>query len=151
MKNYIILGLFVAIFTASITSCETSDLNTNNQNDTFLLEKNGTTNGHWNLINIKGGFLGLNEDYKPGDVKWTFNSKNSTLSIEDNISKGVSYDIIKPGDYHYYILNKKGISYLFIEDFEFGHIIRIKNTLKIDQGNTTSGPLTDGYVLTFKK
>lgn len=147
MKNYITLWVFLTIFATSITSCETSDLNTDNQKENLFLEKIS----QWNLTNIKGGLLGLNENYETGAVKWTFSSKNSTLSIENNNQKDANLDIIKSGNYHYYIVNNKDMLYLYIEGLEFGHIIREQNTLKIDQGNTTNGPLTDGYILSFKK
>lgn len=146
MRKFIAFGLFVAMFSLFITSCDKND-----DRESFQLEKNGTTNGFWVLTNVRGGFAGVNQTYKPS-VTWEFNTRESTLDIKNNDPKGIKFDVIKPGKYHYYIINHKGNSYLFINDFEFGLIKKGKNnTLSIDQNKIVSGTLSDGFFLTFSR
>lgn len=144
MKKVLFYSFLAISLSLTLISCEaTSD------SDEIILEKNGTTIGHWNLTNISGGFMGINQDYEPRSVVWDFNNRNTTLNIEHNIKSVI--DILKPGNYHYYILDNKGYSYLYIEEFEFGQIVREKNKLIIDQNKRSSGYMSDGYILTFER
>lgn len=147
MKKIIILAA-VLVFGIFTTSCSDDDTD---GNANLLLEKKPIENINWTLTNLSGGFVGLDQDYKPGIIEWRFDSKKSTLNVINNDPKGTRFDVLKPGQYHYYTVKHKGGTYLFIEEYEFGSFSTKGSALIINQNKIISGALADGYILKFDK
>ena len=42
------------------------------------------------LVNVSGGFAGVNENFDKGQIIWTFNEQNSTLNIEKTTNESFS-------------------------------------------------------------
>ena len=146
MKKLMILTV-IMVFGIFATSC-----NDDTDGDTNLeLEKKPIGNINWTLTNLSGGFVGLDQDYKPGIIEWRFDSRKSILRVINNDPKGTKFDVLKPGEYHYYLVKQKGGTYLFIEEYEFGNLRSKGDGLIIDQNKGISGAYADGYILSFKK
>ena len=79
MKNLITLLMITALSTSLIINCESSD-DSNTYSDSNPIE------GRWNFTNVSGGFIGLNQDYKPGVISWSFDTKSSKIVVvnDDN-------------------------------------------------------------------
>ncbi|HIG90007.1 MAG TPA: hypothetical protein EYQ45_03385 [Flavobacteriaceae bacterium] len=105
-----------------------------------------TLNGIWNLKNVSGGLAGINIDYNQGDVKWSFNLENNTLIVENNIITTGPEDIyagLESGTYNIEITQSGEIQTLFINNTERGVLILLNDNLKIDDGLTADGFITE--------
>ena len=133
----VILTFLLLIVLGIITSCDKNE-------DSPKLEN--AINGTWNLKRVSGGFAGMSIEYIAGEVKWTFNQKNSTLIVENNIESTGPEDIYAghdSGTYSYEIELKGEKQLLFIDDIKRGEINVIDDILKIDDG------LCDGFATIF--
>lgn len=147
MKRILTLAI-VLVFGIFTPNCSNED--TDENTSSLSVEKN-IEHTNWTLTNLSGGFIGLNQDYKPGTIEWRFDSKNSILYVKNNDPKGTKFDVLKPGEYHYTVLKQKGSNYLYIEGNEFGNLNNKGYGLVINQNKTTNGSLSDGYILRFIK
>lgn len=146
MKNLITLLMITALCAGLIISCESSD-DSSTQSDSNPIE------GRWNLTNVSGGFIGLNQDYKPGVISWSFDTKNSKIVVvnNDNGNQEKNYNGLKSGKYSYTVFTEKKIDYLSIEGTEFGLLKTDRDVLVINQNYISTGPQADFYVLTFNR
>lgn len=152
MKKIITLALTTIFFVCFPISCDSND-------DANFVQEKGiahnktevviTQNQTWDLINMSGGFIGINQDYSSNIIKWAFDANNSILTITNNDPKNSSYNGLKQGKYQYKIHRTKGESYLFIENSEYGIFILDKNTLLINQNKTIMGTFSDGFIYKF--
>ncbi|HMC01070.1 MAG TPA: hypothetical protein VKN14_08555 [Flavobacteriaceae bacterium] len=102
----------------------------------------------WFLVNVSGGFAGINEDVDKGSVIWTFNSQDSNLKIENNSDNNYSFE---SGNYSYSVLSANNNNYLVIENNEFGGMIETNSELIIDQNMQSNGSGADKFILRFEK
>ncbi len=107
-------------------------------------------NGVWDLRNISGGFAGINDDYPPGIITWSFSKKNSVLTVINNNGTNTIYDGFESGKYPYSILQIDKVLYLEIDGNEFGGLVISQNELVIDQNICVSGNGVDGFVLLLR-
>ncbi len=126
-----ILSLLIIIGIGFFTSCDKNDDNAS-QFDNL--------NGTWNLKKIHGGFAGIST-YDIGDITWTFNVLNNTVSIENNIMTSIELD---SGTYDYRIEQKEDQPTLYINNIEKGAIVMLSSTrLKIDFYSDADGFFTE--------
>lgn len=146
MKNLITLLMITVLCTGLIISCESSD-------DSGTLSDSNPIEGRWNLTNVSGGFIGLNQDYKPGVISWNFDTKNSKIVVvnDDNGNQEKNYNGLKSGKYSYTVFTEKKIDYISIEGTEFGLLKTDRDVIVINQNYKSSGTYTDFYVLTFNR
>jgi len=102
----------------------------------------------WYLVNISGGFAGINNDVEKGTVVWTLNSQDSTLKVENNGDNSSGFET---GTYSCTILNANDNNYLVIEGNEFGGMITSEKELFIDQNMQSSGSGADNFSFRFVK
>lgn len=122
-----------------ITSCSTTTTSIDNQNNTI--------NGSWHLKNVSGGLMGINIDYQPGDVKWTFDTTTNTLAVENTIITTGPEDLyagLDTGTYTYEIQVEETTQTLYINNVARGSIQLENNysTLTIDDGVAADGMMT---------
>ncbi|MBU2905076.1 MULTISPECIES: hypothetical protein [Arenibacter] len=110
-------------------------------------EKNDKVSGTWNLINVSGGFAGIDEDFEKGEIVWKFNAKDGTLIVANNDGSNPIYNGFPTGTYTYSVLEEKDQFYLEINDKEIGGIVVAKSQLVLDQNSTTAGSGADGFVM----
>lgn len=133
-------ALFTLIIFLFLTTCT----NTDNSMKTDILS------GTWNVVNISGGFVGINDDYDSGIITWTFVAANSKLLVENNNGlAGTIYDGIPTGEYDYEILIQENETFLVINSQEFAGIIISDGQLVLDQNKMSTGSGADGFILRF--
>jgi hypothetical protein len=154
MKKILTLALATIILACLPISCD------NNDDTSFIQEESTTLNNSeigisqaltWNLINLSGGFLGVDQDYKLDIIKWTFDTNNSILTVTNSNPENSTYNGLQQGRYQYRIHNFKGEAYLFIENYEYGIFILDKNSLLINQNITITSTISDGFIYKFIK
>lgn len=107
--------------------------------------------GVWNIKNISGGIGGMDENYKSGDIIWTFNTQALTLKVENNNDLENNYSNIGSGMYPYFIVEDNGKEYLEINNNEYGSFRIIDDKLTINQNETSSSNGADGFILEFER
>lgn len=140
MKNRI-LPLVLILGLAFQTSCSDND-------DAIPVE---AIDGVWNLTNVSGGFAGINENYERGTITWSFNSQDSTLTVENNSSLENIFSGYVTGSYTYAIVEANEKVYLLINNAEFGSYIISDNSMNINQNERSTGTGADGFFLQFER
>ncbi|MCM4171799.1 hypothetical protein DHD32_09915 [Arenibacter sp. TNZ] len=107
--------------------------------------------GNWNLINVSGGFVGVDDDFAKGEIVWKFDAKAETLIVVNNDESSSIFNGLSSGNYNYSLLKEKDKYYLLVNDKEMGGILFTEAKLILDQNNTTSGSGADGFVLVLEK
>lgn len=101
----------------------------------------------WSLINIKGGVNNTDTDLSSDQIVWIFDEGNGTLIVENNIG-GIPTGIDE-GTHTFYLETSENITFLFIDNEEYGAISVGNNILTIDQNTTITGTASDKYELLF--
>ena len=101
------------------------------------------------LVNISGGFAGVNENFDKGQIIWTFNEQNSTLNIEKNTNE--SFSGLDEGIYSYSIDNINNQLFLHIDENELGGVSTYENGMIIDENMRSTGSGADGFIMTLEK
>lgn len=120
------------------------------KDETNILPQEEYLNGVWNLKNLSGGFVGLNENYPTGAITWTFNAQNQTIIVNNNNQASTSF-IFESGTYNYSIIEVNDQKYLQIDSEEYGGLTISANNLTVDQNEISWGFGADGFVLYFEK
>jgi len=101
------------------------------------------------LVNVSGGFAGVNENFDRGQIIWTFNEQNSTLIIEKNTNENFSG--LNEGLYSYSIENINNRLFLHIDENELGGISTNVSGMIIDENMRSTGSGADGFIMTLVK
>ena len=104
----------------------------------------------WNLKNISGGFSGVSEDFESGLITWGF-SDNGVLTIAVDDSEENRYTDLASGTYDYFIEEIDSVSYLFINNNEYGSFTVLDDELVIDGNDMSLGSGSDFFVLQFER
>ncbi len=80
-------------FATLLTNCSTG-----NDNNTSALPPLG---GTWKLVNVRGGFVGVNDSFPPGQITWTVNTANQTVTVVNNNNNPNMQEILDSGVYNY--------------------------------------------------
>lgn len=138
MKN-ILLTLALISALVLCTSCKKDDDTT----------EPATISGNWNLKNVSGGFAGINIDYTPGEVIWTFNLETNILTVQNNIITTGPEDIyagFDSGTYNFEIERNEDTQALLVDGVNIGDIILLDDILQVDEGVAV-----DGFIKTFER
>ncbi len=57
--------------------------------------------GQWKLINVTGGFAGVNDSFPAGQITWTVDTTNHTVTVVNNNTNPNLQDILETGTYSY--------------------------------------------------
>lgn len=136
--------LYLLIFALGFaTSC-------NNDDD---LPTASEIEGVWDLVNISGGFAGVNCDYSAGEITWKF--ENDLLVVENNytgdttqICGGV---LSHSSSDSYSISDSNGSLFLLLNNEEAGEITLSDNELIIDANSLLMGSGADGFVYQLER
>ncbi|HET8810467.1 MAG TPA: hypothetical protein VFM65_09420 [Flavobacteriaceae bacterium] len=127
-----IIFTFLVLFFGCFAGCDNSD---NDIDDPTIY-------GSWNLMNISGGFAGVDNDFERGTIIWTFDGNSSELVVENNNTE----EVIDGLDSGTYMFSISGSDTLFVEGGRFGVYTVSKTQLIIDQGVAS-----DGFLLKFER
>jgi hypothetical protein len=110
--------------------------------DDDIQSTNNSSSGSWYLRNVSGGIAGINIDYSQNEVKWTFESSDSTLEVVNNIiSTGPESIYAGPqsGTYSYSIQTIDGNERLFVDSENKGVMLIQNDSLFLDDGVAADG------------
>ncbi|MDR6967101.1 hypothetical protein J2X31_001108 [Flavobacterium arsenatis] len=88
ITNLIIVA-FLLVFLSSC--CNNDDGNPVNQQ----------IEGKWHLVQVSGGFVGINHVYEPGTISWEFNPSTNKLKVINTNTDDNMQDIFDTGTYDY--------------------------------------------------
>lgn len=120
-------------------------MSTSCENDENNLPQEKTIYGTWNLMNVRGGLASINKNYAKGDVKWTFNQIDSTLSVQNNIGNDNSFRLLS-GLYTFTIEQNGETQVLFANNKDYRMVI-----LSMDNNLVISDDLNDGFIAEFRR
>ena len=142
MKNLIKKVMFTILIANLILGCDFNDDATEPHSGLRPID------GTWELTNIKNDKV--NHDYDSGDISWDFDSKSSTINIENN---NKDYDGLVSGKYTYSLYQQAISRYITINGVEVGLIKSNANRdiLIINENKKKDEVLTSGYILTFRR
>lgn len=101
------------------------------------------------LVNVSGGFAGVNDSFDRGQIIWIFNEQNSTLNIEKHTND--SFSGLNEGIYSYSIENINNDLFLHINENELGGVSTYENGMIIDENMRSTGSGADGFIITLEK
>jgi len=95
-------------------------------------------NGEWKLFNVSNT-SGIDDDFAPGVIKWTFNSNTNTVEVVNNNTDDTLESILPSGDYAYSLeTNTSGTvcsQNFFIDSIDFGCYNLTATQLTIGNGD----------------
>lgn len=102
--------------------------------------------GVWNVQNISGGLVGMDQDFESGTITWTFNTATSSVTVvNNNVLADVIYDGLNSGTYPYSILEVEDQNFLVIDDQEFAGISFANELLFLNQNEMSTSSGADGF------
>ncbi len=101
--------------------------------------------GEWNLINVSGGFIGINENLDKGTVVWDFNETDKNIVIVNNNMNDMINDIFPSGTYNFSMVMMNENKELIINDRSLGSFELTNNEFTIDE------QFRDGFRYTFQR
>ncbi len=102
--------------------------------------------GKWNLVNITGGFIGVNQDFEKGVIVWDFNDSTKMVTVTNNaVTTGGIYTGLESGTYPYSISAPMDSDELYVNDVSLGIYI-----LESDKF-TLNAQYKDGYKLSLER
>jgi hypothetical protein len=140
MKNYFLISL-VSFFI--LTNCSISDDSNNTPPKVIKI--------YWNLVNVSGGIVGVDDDFQTGTIIWTFNDETETLNVVNDNTDDTKQDGLATGDYTYSVVNIEENSFLIVDSNELGSLTLNTSQLIINENETSEGSAADGFIYTFSK
>lgn len=141
MKYYLIIA---CISFLTLTNCSLDSVNNTAPQVTKVL---------WHLKNVSGGIAGVDNDFPANKIIWEFKSENLTLIVSNGNTDDSIEDGLDTGTYSYSVKKVDNVEYLTINSNEVGSATFTNNdtVLTINQNETSTGPVADGYIFTFDK
>ena len=116
-------------------------------NDNNFISKN-SVEGRWKLVNSRGTFAGINNNFTYGLITWDFNSITQTVTVTNNNTDPNLLDILETGVYNYQFINNPDLpcgESIEIDGSVLGCCSFINDSLVIDQS------IADGFTITLKR
>ena len=109
-------------------------------------------NGKWNLVRLYGGITGANEVHAAGEIEWTFNDQNSTVTV-NNTAGNSSYYSLPSGTYNYQQISGPGQNqhYLVIGANELGQFVISGDQMLIDENKKSDGEGACGFYFELER
>jgi restriction endonuclease S subunit len=145
MKKRIYNSLLMLLLLTSFTACKKEVIHT--QQNT---PSENAIDGKWNLTQISGGIAGLIQVFAVGEIEWTFNTQNGTLTV-NNTSSNPIYYYLPSGTYNFQEVSNSGQHFLVIEADELGQISISGNQLQIDQNKKSTGEGACGFYMELNR
>ncbi len=118
-----------------------------NSNDDGQQSSGKKLDGTWSLVNVSGGFAGVNDDFETGLIIWGFDTTNFEITVTNNNTETVIFDGLPSGTYDYQILTTTGeAAYLVVDSFSYEIAAPSTSVLILDEDITS-----DGFRLTLNR
>lgn len=102
MKNLKIT--LTIVFFGFLMRCQKDTLFDSDKKETRRIENSNQLTGTWSLVNVSGGFAGVDYNFPPSMIKWTFNEVTNQLEVaNNNLFQGVFiHDGLPTGNYSFF-------------------------------------------------
>jgi len=115
-----------------------------NSDDDGAQNNEPTLHGQWSLINVSGGFAGIDDDYESDIIIWDFNQDTQEITVTNTNIELIIYDGLPSGVYDYDVITTQDTSTITIEGIDFEITTLTNSQLILDQGVAA-----DGFLLRF--
>ena len=105
-----------------------------------------TLNATWSLVNVSGGFAGVDDDFESGIITWHFNNESSEITVTNNDTSNAIHSGYASGTYSYEVLTTSNETSVVIENTDLRIISLTTNQLILDEGM-----ISDGFQYTFSR
>ena len=120
-------------------------LNCNSDDDTQQ-NNDPTLEGLWSLVNVSGGFAGVDDDFEVDLIIWHFNNDNAEITVTNNNTRMVIHSGYPSGTYSYEIITTANDTTLVIGNTDLKITTLTASQLIIDEGM-----VADGFQYIFSK
>lgn len=145
MKKFIYSSLLLILMLGSFTACKKEVKHADKSNT-----PKSAIDGTWNLVRIHGGIMGANETHSAGEIEWTFNTQNSTLTVNNTVGNSTYY-YLPSGTYPFQQISGSTENYLVIDANELGQMVFSGNQLLIDENKKSTGEGACGFYFTLQR
>jgi hypothetical protein len=145
MKKLIYSSFSVLFVLLLFTSCTKEVTNTRKVHST-----ESTIDGKWSVVRVYGGIAGADENHPAGEIEWTFNSQNGTLTVNNTTGNSVYY-YLPAGTYSYQEISNSSQNYLVIDANELGQFVISGNQMLIDENKKSTGEGACGFYLVLER
>jgi hypothetical protein len=146
MKSVIYNSLILLLCLGSFSACQKEMRQTTKSSST----QKSTIDGKWYLTRIHGGITGANETHSVGEIIWSFNTQNATLSVNNTVGSSTYY-YLPSGTYSFQQIVGSGGNYLVIDGAELGELTFSGNELLIDENKKSTGEGACGFYVTLQR
>lgn len=131
---------YVIVLALLVVSC--------NNNDDAQQNNIATLEGSWSLVNVQGGFAGVNDNFDIGLIIWNFETYGQ-FSVINNNTVNVIFDGLPSGTYDYNHLTTGGEdSSLVLDELNISYRL---TSLTSSQLILDEDFGADGFLLTFSR
>lgn len=127
--------VFLLCLALTVMGCSNDDDANQNDNPQQSLK------GSWTMVNIFGGFAGIDDDYEPGEIVWAFDEETNTLTVDNSVENDetIIASGFDSGTYDYHTETEEESDYLFVEASKFGEYYFNADTLVVDSNVGADG------------
>ena len=140
---HIMKSIYIILFSIILMSCN------NNDDTTTALAFGGEIDieGSWNLVNVSGGSIGVNQDFEIGTIIWDFDTSAMVVSVMNTSEITGFVDEFPTGIYPYGITpNGNDTNSLIVNEINLG-ILRFPSS----DSFTVNLSFIDGFDITFER
>ncbi len=102
--------------------------------------------GIWNLVNVTGGFSGINDDFEKGVIVWDFDDTKKRVEVtNNNAANSSTEDLFPTGVYTFSIVTINGNKELIVNERNLGNFEITTNEFIVDE------QFKDGFRYTFRR
>jgi hypothetical protein len=102
--------------------------------------------GVWHLINVTGGFAGINDDFEKGVIVWDFDDTKKRVEVtNNNAANSSTEDLFPTGIYTFSIITINGNKELIVNERNLGNFEITTNEFIVDE------QFKDGFRYTFQR
>lgn len=145
MKKFICNSLLLLLMLGSFTACK-KEVRPAVKTST----PKSTIDGTWNLVRIHGGIMGANETHASGEIEWTFDTQNATVTVTNTVGNSTYY-YLPSGTYPFQQISGSTENYLVIDANELGKMTFSGNQLLIDENKKSTGEGACGFYFTLQR
>ncbi|EZH75520.1 hypothetical protein ATO12_01690 [Aquimarina atlantica] len=102
--------------------------------------------GIWHLVNVTGGFAGINDNFEKGVIVWDFDDTKKRVEVtNNNAANSSTEDLFPTGVYTFSIVTINGNKELIVNERNLGNFEITTNEFIVDE------QFKDGFRYTFQR
>lgn len=105
-----------------------------------------TLNGSWSLVQVTGGFAGVDDSFDHGVIVWEFNKQTSQVTINNANEEDTIFDGFPSGMYPFETSVSEDVTTITIDGIDMNLTTLTPTELELDEGVAF-----DGFFLSFNR